>query len=653
MPLNRPFMKPLLIALTLCTTVQFYASAQILQTVDQEGTTQAALLKKINKKSSYGAYLIDRKISFGTTTGITGQPVVTATEEGDVEMTAMKDAVGIGYVVDYNRFVNLKSYKFNVWASGKFRRQYFSPEKVSLTDESIFFDDSYGQYYGFKANGEGQRCRFKYEQEYTDAKYLTRIFFHEFYPVKQNKISFTVPNWLKLDIAEMNFEGYHVKKDVKQERRSTTYTYTLEDVPAVKQEKSSLARPYYLPHLVITVRSYTVGSKDYTGFKTLGDMYAWYNYLYKKCDNKRDVLKAQVALLLQGKTTDEEKVKALYYWVQDNIRYFAFEEGYAGFVPQTVQEVYGNKYGDCKGMANLLTEMMKLAGYDAHLAWIGTREIPYDHADVQSLCVDNHCISVLYLGGKTYYLDGTEKYAPLGVNAYRIQGKSVLVENGDGYKLEHVPAATVEDNQVATVAHLQLSGDKITGHVTMTFNGATKNLFHYIYNNIPSEKRKDFIKSLVELQDNNSEASNIKTSDFKNRDIALVLEGDVSIGDRVTRVDSVSYLGIDFFPATLKHFLPEEDRQSPMDIGTVYLNSDEVTLEIPSGARAKYLPESFHSAFNDDNIAASYVENGHSIVMHQTVKLNSPVIKPGEFAGWKDFVNKIRQFNRNNISIRL
>ena len=128
-------------------------------------------------------------------------------------------------------------------------------------------------------------------------------------------------------------------------------------------------------------------------------------------------------------------------------------------------------------MANLLTEMLKLAGFDAHFAWIGTKDIPYDIKDVKSLCAANHAISVLYLKGKTYFIDGTEKYGAFGTDAYRIQGKTVLVQNGDTYKTEKVPDAKIDDNQIITKATLKLDNGKITGHIALTFNGSAKSLF--------------------------------------------------------------------------------------------------------------------------------------------------------------------------------
>jgi hypothetical protein len=623
------------------------------QTADPQGIAQASALKKVSKKAKFGAPLIDQSIEFSTTKGIQGNPVVTATEKGQVDMTAIQNKVYMGYLLPYDQFVRVKDYAMLIWYGNTFRTVHAQPLKTSLSGDDIYLDDSYGEIYGFQADASGQRARFKYAYEYTDAKYLTRLFFHEPYPVKEHRISFTVPSWLQLDIQEENFGGYKIKKDVKREKNQVTYTYTAQDLSGIKDEPSGLARPYFLPHLVVTVRTYTVNQKTYNGFKTLADLYAWNDYLYKKCVNTPASFTPLVKGLLAGKTTDEDKVKALYYWVQDNIRYLAFEEGYAGFVPMSAQDVYKNKYGDCKGMANLLTEMLKIGGFDAHFAWIGTRDIPYDFGTVQSMCVANHAICVLYLGGKTYYLDGTEKYAPLGINAYRIQGKSVLVENGDTYHLETVPSATAEGNLVLTKAALKLQGDSITGHVTLTFTGESKNFFHYIYHTIPSDQKKDFIKNLVELGSANTEATNVQTSDFRDRDTPIVIQGDIAISNQVTQVDKTCYMGIDFFPGSITRFIPGEERQTPIDMNSVLLSKDEISLELPAGAKPRYLPPVFTAAFQGDSIRADYTMKGHTVFLTKRLQISSPVINTGDFVAWKQFLDAIKTFNRNNISVNL
>ncbi|ULQ56702.1 transglutaminase-like domain-containing protein [Flavihumibacter rivuli] len=623
------------------------------QNSDEEGLNYSSSLKKLNKKARYGAYSIQKEVDFGTGKGIQGIPIVTAEEKGVVEMASIQDKSFVGYMLEYNQFVKVMDYDFEIFYKDKFRSQRYPPARVSLTDDEIFLDDSYGMVYGFEASEAGQRSRFKYKYQYTDAKYFTRVFFHQGIPVLKNSISLKVPAWLELDIAEKNFKGFKIKKEVKKEKNYTVYTYTAENLVGYKQEPSSLARPYFLPHLILTVRGYTVDQKKYNGFRSLDDMYSWYNFLYKKAENKPEVLKDQVQQLTAGKKTDEEKIKSIYYWVQDNIRYIAFEEGYSGFIPHTVQDVFKNKYGDCKGMANLVTEMLKLAGYEAHFAWVGTRDIPYDRREVQSMCVDNHAISVLYYKGKPYFIDGTEKYASFGTNAYRIQGKSVLVEFGDQYKVEDVPAASMSDNQMSTKVRLKLQGDKIVGHVTMTYDGASRNLFHYYYNSIPVNRRKEFMNEVVKLSNRNTEVANVKTSDFKNRDIPIVIEGDVVLSNQITKVNDQYYVGIDFFPGSITRFIPDEERINPININDVFLTADEVVLELPKGAMVKSLPAAFNASYLGNEMEGSYTVNGNTVTLKKVMKLNSPVIHNADFAGWKSFVNQIKSFNRNNITVQI
>lgn len=641
-----------LLILTLGLAMSATAYCQ-LQTADYEGTVQAGNIKKINKKARYGAYLIEKKISFGTGKGLDKMPIVTAQEKGNVEMVSVESKADIGYLVYYNNFVKLKDYDFSIFYRNAFKSQKYPPQRVSLTDNAIYLDDSYGDIYGFNAAESGQRARFQYETEYTDAKYLTRVFFHEHFPISKTSISFKVPAWLQLDIQEMNFNNFTIKKETKKEKDGTVYTYTASGLNMVTNEPSDLAKPYYLPHLVITVRGYTIDQKAYNGLKSIDDMYAWYNLLYKKADNDASVLKTQVQQLTTGKKTDEEKVKAIYYWVQDNIRYIAFEEGYSGFIPQTVQEVYKNKYGDCKGMANLVTEMLKLGGFDAHFAWIGTKDIPYDRKQVQSLCVDNHAICVLYLKGKTYFIDGTEKYTAFGHNAYRIQGKNVLVQHGDTYKTEIVPAAQVSDNNIQTKANLVLKGDKIAGKVKIVFDGETKNYFHNMYNGLPSNKRKDFINGLLQMNNKNAEVSNVKTSDFTNRDIPIELEGEVTISNHITAVDKMIYTSIDFFPQGITGLMPDDKRQNPIDLDNVFISTDEVTLELPPAAKAETLPAPFTAAFKDNKLEASYTASGNRITLNKKMLFSSPVILNADFSAYKTFISSIKEFNSNNIVIKL
>lgn len=274
----------------------------------------------------------------------------------------------------------------------------------------------------------GDIAEFNYTKHITDVKYFTRIYFTDIFPVINKKITFQVPDFVEVELKEFNFKGFNIqKKQSRNEREKTTiYEYTVTDLMPSGEERIKGSSHVY-PHILVLTKSYTQDGSKTTLLSNTDELYRWYSSLTKGVEGNTNELKPLVDKLMAGKNSDNEKVKAIYYWVQDNIRYIAFEDGLAGFRPAKADEVYKNKYGNCKGMANLVKNMLKVAGYDARLTWIGTSRIAYDYS-TPSLSVDNHMICTLLLGNKQYFLDPTEKYCPLDDYAERIQGRPVILK---------------------------------------------------------------------------------------------------------------------------------------------------------------------------------------------------------------------------------
>jgi len=217
--------------------------------------------------------------------------------------------------------------------------------------------------------------------------------------------------------------------------------------------------------------------------------------------------------------------------------------------------------------------------------------------------------------------------------------------------MEKVPPASMEDNLVSTNVTLELKKDKITGHVVRRFVGESKNFFLNLYNGIPADMRKKLITRLLEMEGSNTEASKIETSDFSNRDIPIELKGDIEITNTVTSADNLIYTHIDFFPSAILNFIPDEERQTPFDLGRVFISIDEITLELPPGTGVKKLPEAFNFTFQENTIQANYHYENNKVVLLKKLELNSPVIYPQDFAKWKGFLTQIKTYNRNSITL--
>lgn len=587
---------------------------------------------------------------FETGKGDGNGPVVIASMNQKIQFISLREAAMVQYGEYYDKFSTITKFK-QYYKSGNSFGLYKGarPLDRSITSSDIFYDDSRVKFFNIYLPNMGLGAMVEVEKKIHDSKYLTRVMFHSGDAITEKTIRIKVPSWLQLDIREMNFTGNKIEKSQQTEGKKTVYTFTMKDLPPIASEKNALPASYTLPHIIVLVKSFEFDGKQYKGFENVGDLYRWYNLLYKKCDNQVASIKTKANELVKGKTSDIEKVKSVFYWVQDNIRYIAFEDGYAGFVPQTAQDVFKNKYGDCKGMANLLTEMLKLNGLDAHMTWIGTRHIPYDYS-VPSLCVDNHCISTVYLAGKAYFLDATEKYVPFGEYAYRIQGKEALIEKGENYEVIKVPVADKAQNKILTQAAFMLQDNVLKGHLKITFTGEERTGFHQYYQGLPADRKKEFLQDVLEFGNDNLVAANVKTSDLNNREIPIVIEGDIDLSNNIIRDEKEVYAGIDFFPRKLSSFMPDEKRMAPYEFNSIYTIEDEIELNIP-GYKVKDIPEAMNLQAADYGFSGSYTSQTGKILLKKQLSINTGTVKKSDFTNWSDFLKKLRDFNNNIVVV--
>jgi len=250
-----------------------------------------------------------------------------------------------------------KTGKKKVWKRGIAFDDYAS--------SGIFHSDLKVGMIEFPLKKESEALNIHFEKVYHDIKFLEPLYFNDMYEVKYSELEVIVPEWLTADIVEWNFENEPPKKEINDSKGGKSYAYFQYDVTPVNEYGGQPRRNKIDPHLIILCKTYKTKKLTKTGLRDVGDLYEWYSSLVKEVQDKPETLQAKVDELTSGKSTDKEKIESIFYWVQDNIRYIAFEYGISGFRPEECQAVFNNKYGDCKGMANLTKQMLVLAGYDA------------------------------------------------------------------------------------------------------------------------------------------------------------------------------------------------------------------------------------------------------------------------------------------------
>jgi transglutaminase-like putative cysteine protease len=530
------------------------------------------------------------------------------------------------------------------------KKTHFYIEDKAYTNHGLFHNDSRVKYIEIDFPLKGYKYKSLLEEQIDDIKYFTSVYFDDEFPIEQKKITIKVPNWLDLELKEINFDGYNIKHKVESKSDLKIHTYTLNDIPARVDEKQAPGPTYIYPHILILSKSFTNNSKKNILFNETKDLYNWYHSLVRELKNDNTAFKSLVTDLTKDAKTDKEKIKKIFYWVQDNIRYIAFEDGIAGFKPDEASNVYNKKYGDCKGMANLTKQMLKEANFDSRLVWIGTKRIAYNYS-TPNLSVDNHMICAVDVDGETIFLDGTEKYNPFGEYAFRIQNKEALIENGEDYILKKVPNTNVAFNKEELQYNFKLEGEELKGTVVKKYNGERRTELLYHLNNTKNDKREETLKRFLNRDNINIVVDHIKTSDLNNREVALIMEYDLIIKNAVSSFDNEYYIDIDFD----KEFSSFKFDKRKLD----YVFSSKkwivstTTLEIPKNYTITSLPKNIELVNNDFKLKVTFSKNGNIITYQKEFLIKNAIIKKVNFNQWNSFIDKlVNLYNEQLILIK-
>jgi hypothetical protein len=160
------------------------------------------------------------------------------------------------------------------------------------------------------------------------------------------------------------------------------------------------------------------------------------------------------------------------------------------------------------------------------------------------------------------------------------------------------------------------------------------------------------VRGFLEFGNNNLVVNNISTSDLDNREIPVVLEGDIDLSNSVILDEKDIYVGIDFFPENLKNYIPDKNRQHDYVFQSNYVSEDETELIFPAHYKITSLPETINEKSDDYAVTGSYTAKANKITFKKTLSFNSGRIRKEDFNNWTAFIRKLKDFNSNLIVVQ-
>ncbi|MCO6439104.1 MAG: DUF3857 domain-containing protein [Phycisphaerae bacterium] len=363
------------------------------------------------------------------------------------------------------------------------------------------------------------------------------------------------------------------------------YTWTADDIPAVKREPHMVALDDAVPKVVMA----TVGTWE--------EKSRWFYEANEGQFAADDAIRAKVRELIEGLDTDEDKIAALQHWVADNVRYYGTSRGPCeGFTIHRSVETFQDRGGVCKDKAGMLVTMLRVAGFDAYaaLTMAGSRveAIPADQF--------NHTVTILRKKDGTFMiLDPT--WVPLSREFWssREAEQHLVYGTPEGQPLTQSPYFEPEYNRLETQAEsIILDNGELESRIVMNMHGYPCTYLRRSVERYPEDRQRAAFERALNIAPNARLVSLDHTDPYdytEDSKVDMTVAADrYALGDAGThmfRLPLMSHPLADFFLSDVVEPLDKPERTYGLRMRATRLVRYDETIKLPPGWKVEHVPD--------------------------------------------------------------
>ncbi len=558
--------------------------------------------------------------------------------------------------IRFSSFFELEKIKASSFSFLKKKYREYKVENFIEKDEldQSFYDDTKILSFIYPNLTKGSKSRLQYSQIVKNPRFISTFYLGDFFPIINNKVTIIADKEVAIEFREFNIDKKRVKFSKEKKGQKILYKWELFNEDEYEFEENSPDYKKILPHIIPIIKTYKVKSKIKKVLGEVSDLYRWYYSLVK--DVNKDTPSKELVTLVKnitsGKDTELEKVKAIYYWTQKNIKYIAFEYALGGFIPRESNDVFKKKYGDCKDNSSILFKMLEIAGIKGSLTWIGTRKIPYTYKEVPTPKVDNHMILSYENKGRTYFLDATGRYIKLGLPTSFIQGKEALISQGNEFKIEKVPIVAAKENAIIDSTKIKLLENNVIGSSKTSFSGYQKiDYYHNLEGKKSQSKLKEFYNKKRKKGNNKFLIDDLKEINKYHYDNDFKVNYTFKISDYYKKLGDEIYINLNL-NKELSNFKVSKQRKTEIEFDYKKYYKFYTALDIPDGYKVDYLPGNVSTSDELSTLKITYQKKGNQIIYTHSIELNFLSLNLEEQKKMNEAIKKIEKNYKEIIVLK-
>lgn len=557
-------------------------------------------------------------------------------------------------VVNTSDFIEAKNIKAINYVPNGNKYSKVIVDNIRINDsnsDGTFYDGSKKITVSYPSGAPGSIIDLEYDEVYLEPRFFGSFYITENYPVIKASCSLTCSKSVEINIKDFNIKGLKIKESEKILKNETVRTWNIDSISAFKSEENGPGFRALASYYLFNIKSYQKENVTVPLVGSVDNLYKWYMELVRNLNKTPSVqLKHITDSLTVNCKTDIEKVKKIYYWVQDKIAYIAYEDGLGGFVPREAAVICQRRFGDCKDMASILTSMGRAANLPIYLTWIGTRDIPFQFSEVPAPMAANHMIATYLTADTCLFLDATGKHQDLGLHTSFIQAKEAVIGISDTeYKIKIVPLISHTKNYIFDSVAIQISNNTIYGSGILKVDGYYKVSMQNNIGGKPYKEQFDYISSYCEKGNNKFKLDTFIVLQ-NTRDVPVEIYYKFKTPNYITETKAEIFANLNFDKNYMSDYTTT-DRAFGYEFNFAFEKNLVVNLVLDEAHKIKYVPENVNFKKDNFEYLTSYNVAKSNIVFNSTIRLKDKVITTSQFETWNLFLNK--KNNNNNKSISL
>jgi hypothetical protein len=555
------------------------------------------------------------------------------------------ETLGYKNVATYN-LVDGKIEKTKLKSDGEFSEKvnkFWSIKKISLPNVKVGSIIEFEYYIKTNHIGTIDNWDFQYSIPVNFSEYKT--FIPEYYVYNPIQKGYVFPTVKKVEnsksfviTSKERSEGLVTKttySDDKIEYLETATTYTIKDVPALKNEAFVNNINNYISSITHELSMTRYPNEPYKTYST--DWETITKTIYNSDDfggelNKTGYFEEDVKVLLKDITSYQEKIAILFNYVKSNVKW---NEYYGYSCNDGVRKAYKDKTGNVAEINLMLTAMLRYAGIESNPVLVSTRSNGISFFPNRTAY--NYVISAVEIQDGLLLLDATSQVSLPNILPIRDLNWFGRIIRKDG---------TSASVNLATIS----SDGKVEGKVREQ---------HFDYNAFTFRDRfgttaKESYLEFLEKKHNNIEINEYEVKGKQELSEPIVENYSFKSNNSIETIGDKMYFSPLLFLATKENPFKQEKREYPVDF--VFPSQDRflINITIPDGYAIESLPTSVSIPMSDELFNAKFLISGsdNKIQISYTKETNTSIIPAEYYEELKAVFNEIVKQENEKIVLK-